>query len=250
MLRSIAVDTHTHTVLSGHAWSTLRENSASAAKKGLAGICLTEHGHAMPGSGPFFLAPAQKMLPRSIEGVRLFRGIEANIIDLHGRLDISDRFLLEAEFCIASLHDLCMTPGTPAENTAAMITALGHPGIDVLGHIDDIRAPCDFERIILAAKELGRLVEINNNSVIMRKNSLERVTELARLCAKHGARVTVSSDAHFDDMIGTVGPALEILDNVGLPDELVVNRSLETFNAYLAERDKRVRNAVLGITWK
>ena len=43
----IEVDTHTHTVLSGHAWSTLNENCIAASSRGLKGLCLTEHGPAM-----------------------------------------------------------------------------------------------------------------------------------------------------------------------------------------------------------
>ena len=37
----VAVDTHTHTILSGHAFSTLSENVAAAKARGLYGICLT-----------------------------------------------------------------------------------------------------------------------------------------------------------------------------------------------------------------
>ena len=37
----IAVDAHTHTVMSGHAWSTITENCRAAAEKGLSAICMT-----------------------------------------------------------------------------------------------------------------------------------------------------------------------------------------------------------------
>ena len=47
-MRVPEIDTHTHTVVSGHAWSTLTENVNSARQKGLKGICLTEHGPDMP----------------------------------------------------------------------------------------------------------------------------------------------------------------------------------------------------------
>ena len=40
----LLVDTHTHTVASGHAYSTLRENALFAAKKGLEAFCCTDHG--------------------------------------------------------------------------------------------------------------------------------------------------------------------------------------------------------------
>ena len=243
MLDAIMIDTHTHTVLSGHAWSTLRENAIAAARRGMAGMCLTEHGHAIPGAGPFFLTSAQKMLPPVLEGVRVYYGVEANIMHLGGGLDVDDKSLFATEFCIASMHDICMTPGTPADNTAAYIAALQHPCVDILGHIDDRRTPSEFEAVVREAARLGKLIEINSNSLLIRKGSIERVEEVARLCAQHRTRVAVASDAHFDAMIGEVRPALDLLARIGFPDELVVNRALETFEAYLSERKARLDGA-------
>lgn len=240
MLKQIMVDTHTHTVLSGHAWSTLRENAAAAARRGMAALVTTEHGHALPGSGPFFLTTAQNMLPGMVEGIRMFYGVEANIMDFNGSLDIEDRMLFVSQFTVASMHDICMVPGTVEENTAAYLGTLAHPGVDMLGHIDDRKTPSDFETVIKEAGRLGKLIEINNNSLLIRRGSLERVEEVARLCMRHEVRVCVSSDAHFDDMVGSVAPALELLGRVGFPDELVANRSLGAFEAYLAERTARM----------
>ena len=243
MLDMIMVDTHTHTVLSGHAWSTLRENAAAAAGKGMAGLVTTEHGFGMPGAGPFFLTPAQRMLPATVEGIRTYYGVEANIMDLAGALDIEDRMLFGTEFVVASMHDICMLPGTEAENTGAYLGTLAHPAVDMLGHIDDRKTPNEFATVVREAGRLKRLIEINNNSLLQRQGSRERVEEIARLCAEHGVRVAVSSDAHFDDMIGSVAPALELLGRIGFPDELVVNRSLEAFEMYLNERKARLEAA-------
>ena len=60
------VDTHTHTILSGHAWSTLRENCCAARDRGIKGLCLTEHGPAMEGGAPSFIPHSQRMLPREV----------------------------------------------------------------------------------------------------------------------------------------------------------------------------------------
>jgi Histidinol phosphatase and related hydrolases of the PHP family len=249
MLKQIMVDTHTHTVLSGHAWSTLRENAAAAAKRGMAGLCLTEHGHAMPGTGPFFLTTAQKMLPPEVERMRIYYGVEANIMDLKGGLDIEDRMLFASEWNIASMHDICVLPGTPEENTAAFKGALAHPAVDMLGHIDDGKTPNVIEEVVREAGRLGKIIEINNNSLLVRRGSRERVEEIARLCKRHDVRVAVSSDAHFDTMIGAVEPALELMAREDFPDELVINRSREAFDAYQAERTRRldsVRESFIG----
>ena len=46
----IEIDTHAHTLVSGHAYNTIREMAQMAAEKGLKGLALTEHAPAMPGS--------------------------------------------------------------------------------------------------------------------------------------------------------------------------------------------------------
>ncbi|MCC8190165.1 MAG: PHP domain-containing protein [Planctomycetes bacterium] len=240
MLTAIMIDTHTHSVLSGHAWSTLRENAVAAAARGMAGMCLTEHAHAMPGAGPFFLTAAQNMLPATLAGIRVFYGVEANIIDLQGKVDVDDKSLFDSEFTIASMHDLCVQPGTVAENTDAYLGALNHPCVDILGHIDDRKTASDFAVVAREAGRLGKLIEINNNSMLIRKGSRERVETLARVCAENGTRVAVASDAHLDDMVGSVAPALEMLGRIGFPEELIVNRSLESFLGYMEERTARL----------
>ena len=42
MMRDV-LDTHTHTLASGHAYSTIRENVRAAAERGLDLIAITEH---------------------------------------------------------------------------------------------------------------------------------------------------------------------------------------------------------------
>ena len=46
----IELDTHTHTLASGHAYSTISEMIDAAAQKGLKLLGITEHAPAMPGS--------------------------------------------------------------------------------------------------------------------------------------------------------------------------------------------------------
>jgi putative hydrolase len=244
MLEKIEVDTHTHTVLSGHAWSTLRENAAAGRSAGLLGICLTEHGHGMNSAIPDFLTlTAVRLLPPELEGLRMFYGVEANIMGLDGRLDIADHMLAVSRWTIASMHGECMESGTEEENTRAFVAALRHPAVDMLGHIDDMRTPNRFETVIREAAAQKKIIEINNNSLKNRKGSIPRVEEIARLCAKHGVRVAVSSDAHFDEMVGRVRPGLELLARVGFPDELVVNRTMAAFDAYLEERRVRMEKS-------
>ena len=72
---TLEVDTHTHTILSGHAWSTLRENCCAARGRGMKGLCLTEHAPGIEGGAPSFIPHSQRMLPQEVEGIRVYQGI-------------------------------------------------------------------------------------------------------------------------------------------------------------------------------
>jgi translation elongation factor EF-Tu-like GTPase len=46
----VGVETHSHTLASGHAYCTIKEMVAYAAEMGLEGIAITDHAPEMPGS--------------------------------------------------------------------------------------------------------------------------------------------------------------------------------------------------------
>ena len=48
-------DTHSHTLASGHAYSTIKEMAAAAEAKGLKALALTEHAPKMPGTCGLFI---------------------------------------------------------------------------------------------------------------------------------------------------------------------------------------------------
>lgn len=232
--RSIQVDTHTHTYASGHAWSTLRENCRAAADFGLRGICMTEHGPAMEGGISGFAPYAFRKIPKEIYGVRVIPGVEFNILDKTGKLDITDTDALRhVEFGIASLHDVIMPRTTRADHTEAYIRALEHPAVHILGHPGYAYFEHDPEPIVLAAKRLGKLLEINENSFASRAGSRENCLVFARLCKQHDVQVCVSTDAHFDADVGKTPMAFAMLDEVAFPPELILNLDADKFFAWL-----------------
>ncbi len=235
------VDTHTHTVVSGHSWSTLSENVKAAKARGLTGLCLTEHGPAIPGGAPEYIPHSEQMLPPVIDDIRVYRGIEADILDFTGRLDIPDHYLRLTEFAIASYHPTFLDAGTMEQNTNAYLSALRNPWIDTIGHADDPSVPCDLDALVLEAKKLGKLIELNNNSLTPhRPNSRGSITKYARLCKQHDVPVLVASDAHYYTMVGNVEPLMNLLAEIDFPPELIANMTQERFEAYLATRKKRL----------
>ena len=75
------IDLHTHTMAGGHAYSTLQENIQQAKKMGLKILGYSEHGPNMPGGPHIFHIANQRVIPRSIDGMIILKGCEANIID-------------------------------------------------------------------------------------------------------------------------------------------------------------------------
>ena len=63
------VDTHTHTIDSGHAYSTWLENIKWASENGVKVLATTEHGPAMPGGPHIFFFNNLKVLPREMYDV-------------------------------------------------------------------------------------------------------------------------------------------------------------------------------------
>ena len=60
------LDSHTHTIASGHAYSTLHEMARAAADKGLELLGITEHAMAMPGTCHEYYFMNMRSLPRTM----------------------------------------------------------------------------------------------------------------------------------------------------------------------------------------
>ena len=86
----IELDVHTHTIASGHAFSTLQEMAQAAAGKGLKLLGITEHSPGVPGScNPIYFRNLH-VVPRQMYGIELLLGAEINILDGEGNLDMDE----------------------------------------------------------------------------------------------------------------------------------------------------------------
>ena len=134
------MDTHTHTLASGHAYSTIRENAAAAARKGLELLAVTEHAPRMTGSCQAIYFQNLKVVDRHAYDVELMLGAELNILDEQGTVDLTENTLAQMDLAIASLHIPCIVPGSREYNTQACVNAVKNPRIHILGHPDDPRS--------------------------------------------------------------------------------------------------------------
>lgn len=229
----ITVDTHTHTNVSQHAFSTLEENIAAAARLGLEGIALTNHGPLLGDGAVRMHFSSLRHLPKTVGTVRLIKGAEVDITDEDATLDLDDKILNDLELVIASLHTPCYKPRDEETVTATWLRAMDNENIDVLGHLGDGRFRCDYEAVVKKARDTGKIIEINNHSFAVRPNSRENCREIALLCKKYSVPVVLSTDAHFSGEIGIVPESAALAEDIDYPKELILNTSLERLCNYL-----------------
>lgn len=231
------VDVHTHTVASGHAYSTLTEMVTMAASRGLEILGITEHGPAIPGSCLPIYYTNLHVGPRMISGVRLLLGSEVNILDTRGTLDLDECTLDKLDLVIAGIHGRCWQGGTPAEDTQGMIAAIENPRVHIISHPVDGTAAIDIEAVVLAARDAHTLLEVNNHSLApSRRIAAARPgnLELLRQCKRHDVPVILGSDAHYAPQIANYDRLWPLIDEVDFPMELILNHQPQAFVDYLS----------------
>lgn len=235
-MRKILIDAHTHTVASGHAYSSLQEMAQAAADKGLQVLGITEHGPSIVGTCPLVYFKNMFVVPRQMYGIRILMGCEVNILDTKGRLDLNDEYLDRLDIAIAGIHDKCWKGGTKEENTEGVMQVIRNPKIHIISHPGDGSAELDFEPLVLAAKESHTLLEINNHSLApQRQKPMARANnlELLRLCKKYEVSTILGSDAHVSFQIADYDRLLPLLAETDFPDDLIMNFWPERFFEYL-----------------
>jgi len=234
----LIADLHIHTVASGHAYSTVEEYAAAAKKKKLKVIAITDHGPAMPGGADPYHFSNQRMIPDILNGVRILRGGEINIIDPEGRLDLSNEYLKTMDFVSIAMHPKCGYEGSgETENTKTLLKAMHNKYVKVLAHPGNPMYPIDFKKVIPIAKERGILIELNNSSLtISRKGSFDRCFEIAKFVKSIGWKVTLGSDAHISTMVGDLDTVLKMAMDAGLKKEDIINTSMDLIDKYLVKK--------------
>lgn len=237
----IEVDSHTHTVASGHAYSTIDENIQAAGAQGIKLLAITDHGPAMPGAPHFWFFKNMRVIPRTMHGVGILRGIEANIINFKGDLDIEDETLQQLDIVLASLHEPIITPTTKNQHTDSVIQAMASGKIDVFAHGGNPSFPIDVEEVAKAATQYKVLVEINNSSfTTSRPGSEKNCTALAKAVAHHGGLLTFGSDAHIAGKVGVFNECLAFVKAIDFPQDHILNFSGRNFLNFLKEKHKQI----------
>ena len=245
MESKLRFDLHTHTIYS-HGKGDIEDNWVAAKAAGLETLGISDHG---PGHIGFGLDPKKipdmKMKARAMamragheDGPNVLIGVEANIINPDGQLDMTPEQLAQLDFVIAGYHfgtigkaplkaGLMHAAGYVYShthlsaarqrdyNTMLVVKALENNKIRILSH-PGAKADFDIPAIAKACEKSGTWMEINNRHGCL-------TVEGIRQAAKFDVSFTIGSDAHVPGDVGKCDEALRRAVEAGLDLKRIVN---------------------------
>jgi len=224
-----------HSIMSGHAYGTIRELAAEASQRGLSLIGITEHGPEIPGTvDPIYfrnLADA----PRLLSGVEILYGCEINILS-GGAVSLEERAIRALDYLAAGIHIFCYEDEGAVKNTDNMLRCMEHPKVRFISHPDDDRFPLDYPALVRGAKERNTALEVNNSSLRkmgLRPGCLENYRKMIPLCLENEVPLVVNSDAHDPGAVGDVSLARALLEEFGVDDRSILNADPARLKAFL-----------------
>ena len=229
----IIADLHTHTLVSEHAYSTVDEMLSAAKDKNFSALAITDHGPASSDGAKSVHFKAMHSLPEYVNGVRLLKGAEVNIIDYSGKLDLSPNVLSSLDFVIASYHEDAIQPINIKEHTNGYLEVIKNKDVDCLGHIGNPKFPFDMDYIIKLCKEYNKLIEINSSSFTVRLGSAPICRDIALLCKKYEVNIVITSDAHSKYKVGDHKDSIDMLNSINFPESLILNTDYDRLMEYL-----------------
>jgi putative hydrolase len=249
----LRADLHTHTIASGHAYSTVTELAFAAAAAGIELIAITDHGPSVPqGSHPWFFWNS-KVIPSSLDGVRILKGCEANpSVTAENGIDLPDELLRLLDFVSVGFHPLTGFDDLDrVKNTEVLLRVIENPYVDQITHPgNEHEFPLDLGAIVAAAARHNVILELNDHSFAptsARSTGVEREREFAEAAVAAGAPVAIGSDAHYALHVGRFDSALAAADDIGIPVERFVNHNAASVLAHLTAKRERPRLDVGGV---
>lgn len=231
-------DYHTHTTFS-HGKGTILENALVAQQKGLKEIAITDHGfsHKMFGVKRKNIPLMRKLCDEATQktGVKVYLGIEANIISSKGDIDLTEEEIKMLDLIIVGYHKtakaksvkeffryilpnnvkLFRTKKTIQINTNALIRSIEKYPIDIISH-PGVGNPVDILSVGQVAKKYGTKMEINGKRIAYTKNDIENLVE-------NNVEFILSSDAHSSQRVGECNKGHNFMFVHNIPKKLISN---------------------------
>lgn len=234
-MKPLIADLHTHTILSGHAFGTIRELAAVAAQRNLKILGTTEHGPGIPGTcDPIYFRNFVDA-PRVLYGVEMLYGSEVNVLN-NGEVDLDQRHLNCLDYAVAGIHGLCYENEGVVKNTDNVISCMQNPKVKFISHPDADTYPVDYKALVQGAKEYHTALEVNNSSLRkpkLRPGCVKNYETMLPLCMEYGVNIIVNTDSHDPDAVGDFTLAKALLERLEMDDHLILNNDVEKLKTFL-----------------
>ena len=234
-MKPFVADLHMHSVMSGHAFGTIRELAFAASERGLKLIGVTEHGPGIPGTVQPIYFRNLIDAPRTLYGVEMLYGSEVNIL-YDGTVALDERHLKCLAYAVAGIHGLCYQDAGVVKDTANVISCMENPKVKFISHPDSDTYPVDFPALVAGAKATGTALELNNSSLrkpTLRPGCVKNYGIMLPLCVEAGVPIIVNTDSHDPATVGDFNLATALLEQLGIGDEYLLNNNLENLKNFL-----------------
>ncbi len=232
----ILADYHTHTIYN-HGKGTIEENVVEAISKGIKTIGISDHGYKHLAYG-IKLNDIYKMreeidkLNDKYSNINILLGMECNILDSYGNIDINDKIIENCDYIMAGYH-FASTPTSLKSmlnhynnymiknekakdyNTNSIINAMKNNNIFIITHPGD-KGDVYIEEIAKVAIDTDTRLEINSSHGFLNTNQLAKIKNL-------GNKFIIGSDAHIPQNVGNFDLAMNIIKESNLDLSLVEN---------------------------
>jgi putative hydrolase len=240
----LQADLHVHSLFSACGLHTILELLEHGRRIGLKAMAITDHGRAVGGhlTSVFF-----ERFRHPWEDIRLYKGIELNVMDERGTVDMEWQVMPFVDLLLLGVHPNIDSNRPKKIYTDMVLAALDtNPFIDILSHPNDPMYPLDYPEIAQKAKEKGMALELNNSKVLYKRSTVDDALDLVYACKEAGCLMAVNSDTHALLELGRDDEVRPLLAQAKFPEELIVNRTLETTERFIEGRRKLKKEAVDG----
>ena len=236
----IYADLHTHTVYS-HGKGTIEENYNAALRCGLTQLGISDHGlgHIMFNVKKKEIAVMRQEIERINamgKPTELYLGIEANITDTEGGVDLTYSQAALFDYVIVGYHKAVKPisfsqmfkfnlnaivksafKNRPVDKTftRAFVKAIESGKVDIISHLNlDVRV--DVTEVGKAARDYGVLIELNGKGVALTDDEIDKLVHT-------GVMFIVNSDAHSPERVGEISKPMVVVERMRIPHERIVN---------------------------
>ena len=213
-------DFHVHTMYSDGVGTAAAMVEAAEAR-GLEAVAITDHGPELSVG-----TPREKLTPmlqdirlaKEDAGIPVLAGIEANVVDEGGTIDVDEDFIGKLDILMIGIHRLGGARDSvelARDYLERSIHAIERHKIDVLAHpfyfhsdLAPHLLPEDLKNFARLAAERGAAMEVNMKYRVPNN-------EFLRLCLREGVKLSIGTDAHTTGEVGRVDWALGVLRHIG-----------------------------------